>query len=241
MEDSIPPSVEKVIKQEYKKREDSVAAAVDGQANISTKRESIRGRQSARKLHRSHTISLLENTKSFYRKKVLFLPTPFDIFSRDVANLLKTVLTLEGHIPSQCCFDRDVSQPYMYGDRYKWIETVLGDYDKILIFLCFTTLGVESRSVSMVDDILEHLLLTRTRPHCKVAFLHLTDSSDDLESGHHGDSFHLSNMESYIDFLAGVLKYCGRDSETEPDLMHRLINCETSKHFIGLVGINNTK
>lgn len=236
MEDAIPPSVEKVIKQEYKKREDS--ATPDGQASVNSKRESIRGRPSARKLHRSHTITLLENTKSFYRKKVLFMPTPFDIFSRDVANLLKTVLTLEGHIPSQCCFDRDVSQKYMYGDRYKWIETVLGDYDKIVIFLCFTTLGVESRSVSMVDDILEHLLLSRTRPHCKVAFLHLTDNSDDLECGHHGDSFHLSNMDSYIDFLAGVLNYCGRDSE--PDMMHRLINCETSKHFLRLIGISNT-
>lgn len=225
--------VDKVIKKEYLKRVDSMSS--EGQTSMAS---SVRG-QNVRKLHRSVTVALLENTETFYRKKILFLPTPFDTFSRDATNLLKAVFTLELNIPTQCCFDRDVYQQYMTSNRYEWIENHLGDYDRILIFLCFTTIRGENRESSMVSDVLDHILLSRIRPHCKVAFLHLTDSSENLEKNHHGDSFHLSDKSSYTNFVGEVLNYCGRNPFSEPDLLYRLTNCETSKHFMGYIGIRN--
>lgn len=225
--------VDKVIKREYLKRVDSMSSEGQSSTGSATRAQNVR------KLHRSVTVALLENTETFYRKKILFLPTPFDTFSRDATNLLKAVFTLELSIPTQCCYDRDVYQQYMTSNRYKWIETYLGDYDRILVFLCFTTIRGQAKGVSILDDVLDHLLLTRIRPHCKVAFLHLTDSSENLEKNHHGDSFHLSDKDSFTDFVGEVLNYCGRNPLSEPDLLYRLTNCETSKHFLRYIGIRN--
>ncbi|XP_045177505.2 uncharacterized protein LOC123537782 [Mercenaria mercenaria] len=228
--------VQKAMKREYIKRVDSVSS--DGQGQPSSTSSSIR-RQNVRKLHRCMTIALLERTESFYRKKILFLPSPFDTFSRDATSLLKAVFTLELSIPTQCCFDRDVYQKYMTCDKTNWIETVLSDYDRIVIFLCFTTIHGEARGRPMVEDMLEQLHISKSKPLCKVTFLHLTDSSENFESNHHGDSFHLSDKDSYESFISEMLSYCGRNPDTEPDLLYRLTNCETSRHFLRFIGIKS--
>ncbi|XP_045178742.2 uncharacterized protein LOC123538594 isoform X2 [Mercenaria mercenaria] len=223
--------VDQVIKREYRKHVDSISSSDVQFANIA---RSLRG-QTARKLHRSITMALLENMESFDRKKILFLPTPFDTFSRDATNLLKTVFTLELSIPTQCCFDRDVNKRYRTGDRYKWIESILGDFDRIVIFLCFTKIRGQTGD-SAVEGLLDHLPLSKVRPHCKVAFLHITDSSESLEKNHHGDCFHLSDKNSYEVFVGAVLKYCGRNPLAEQDLMARLTNCKASRHFLRFIG-----
>ncbi|XP_053386695.1 uncharacterized protein LOC123543729 [Mercenaria mercenaria] len=224
--------VDVVIKREYRKRVDSMSSS-DGQSTVTT--SSFRG-QTVRQLHRSMTVALLENTESFYRKKILFLPTPFDTFSRDATNLLKAVFTLELSIPTECCFDREVFQRYMTGNRYNWIETILGDYDRIVVFLCFTTIRGQICK-SIIEDVLDHLSVSKIKPYCTVCFLHITDSSENLEKNHHGESFHLSDKISYKNFMGEVLKYCDRNPDAEPDLLYRLTNCEASRHFVRFIGM----
>lgn len=196
------------------------------------------------KLHRCVTLALLENTDdALYRKRVLILPRPYDSFSRDATNLLKTVFTMEGGIPSHCCFDRDIYQQYITGDKYEWIEQTLADRNRILVFLCFTSISIDIKCNSMVVDILEHLRLTRIKPHqfCKVVFLHITDSNDNLANHYHGDSFHMQNAHSYGEFIENILSYCGKNPDTESAFIQQLIRCDASKHFLKFVGVKPLK
>lgn len=191
------------------------------------------------KLRKCVTMALLEDTDPFYKRRIVFLPTPFDHYSRDVAGLLKNVFTDEAGIASECCFERQIFQEYMTGDRRKWIETLLSDHNKILIFLCFTSLCLESKHDSMVTDVLDRLLITTGKSHrmCKVVLIHLTDSPDSVQRNHHGDSFHINNTESYSRFIGNVLSYCGKTPDNNPDMVHTLSTCKASKHFLRLIGI----
>jgi hypothetical protein len=108
-----------------------------------------------------------------------------------------------------------------------------------VIFLCFTTIHGEAKGRPIVEDVLEHLLISKPRPHCKVAFLHLTDSSENFEKNHHGDSFHVMDKVSYEAFISEMFNYCGRNPDSEPELVYRLTNCETSRHFLRFIGIKS--
>ncbi|XP_053386228.1 uncharacterized protein LOC123538576 isoform X2 [Mercenaria mercenaria] len=197
-------------------------------------------------MRRSITMALLEETDLFYKKRILFLPIPFDHFTNDVTKILKSVFMETAGVPSQCCFDRKIFQEYMTGDRFKWIENVLGDHDKILIFLCFTSVSVErtgTKRDSMADEILDNILITKVKSHrlCKVIFLYLTDSADSVQKVGDiaTDSFHISSTDCYVNFVGNVMNFCGRNPEENPDLIRRISSCEASRHFLRFIGIND--
>lgn len=192
-------------------------------------------------MRRSITMALLEDTDPFYKKRILFLPIPFDHYTNDVVKILKSVFIDEGGIPSQCCFDRKVYQGYMESDPFKWIENVLSDHDKILVFLCFTSLNVErtAKRDSMAEFILENLLFTKVKSHrlCKVILLHLIDSPENVREHDIGDSFHICDHKSYVNFVKDVLNVCGRNPDECPEITNRLSNCKASKHFLSFIGV----
>lgn len=192
-----------------------------------------------KRIRRSITRALLEDIDPLYKKKILFLPIPFDHYSRDATFLLKRIFTKDAGIISQCCFDRDVYSQYVTGDRYKWMENILGDHDRILIFLCFTSLCNNAKYDDMVQSILHSLLLTRVMSHrlCKVFFLHLIDNRDNIRRNHHGEHFHIGSETDYFEFVSSVLSYCGRNSEETSDLKQRVSTCKHSKQFLQLIGV----
>lgn len=199
------------------------------------------------RLQRSATMALLETTDPLDRKKILFLPSIWDQFSRDVTMLLKRVFTEGAKITAQCCYDRDIYQQYMTGDKYKWIETILGDRDKIVVFLCFTKLGTKEKyadEIDIVEDVLSHLLRTRNVSHllCKVVYLHLTDSEDShLEQNHHGDSYRISSKESLSPFLKDTLTNCGLRPDKAVPLAKTLFESTQSAKFLSFIGIGERK
>ncbi|KAH3751754.1 hypothetical protein DPMN_186323 [Dreissena polymorpha] len=74
-----------------------------------------------RKLQRSVTQALLQNMSS-NSTSILLLPLPFDQFTRDIVELLGTVLSMEANIPTRYSFDRDVQTEY-FRDAKLYIET----------------------------------------------------------------------------------------------------------------------
>lgn len=227
------PPAEDVIVTLYRRRIDSISS------NGSKSNGSSAKVQNFKQLHRSATMALLENTEATYRKKIMILPTPFDSYSRDATNYLKSVFTLDANIPSQCCFDRDIYSQYLTGNRQNWIEQLLSDIDRVLIFLCFTRLKSElSRDNFILEDILGHLLLSKPRPLCKVVFLHVTDSSDHLEISHHGQSFHLSQPGDYSVFISEILSFTGRNPDSFPDLFRNVKTGIASQQFLQYIGIS---
>ncbi|XP_045177839.2 uncharacterized protein LOC123537951 isoform X3 [Mercenaria mercenaria] len=212
-----------------------------------TPEKTIKDRGSnVRTMRKSVTMALLEDTDPFYKKKILFLPKPFDTFTHEVTKRLKSVFENEVGVLSQCCYDRSVYKHYMTGDRHKWIENVLGDHDKILIFLCFTSLSTEcvaGKYETMVEEILDYLVLSKVKSPrlCKVLFLYLTDSSKNVQKKHCGDVFHISNSDSYKYFLCDVLNYCVRNLDEYPDFVFKILNCKASKVFLRYIGIRERK
>lgn len=197
------------------------------------------------KMRKSVTMALLEDTNPFYKKKILFLPIPFDHFTNEVAKILKTIFSNEAGVFCQCCYDRNVYKHYMTCDRIKWIDTVLGDHDKILIFLCFKSLCtdmIDGKNKSMVEEVLDRLLLSKVESPrlCKVIFLYLTDSSENVQRMHYGDVFHINNPETFSMFVCDVMSFCGRRIDEYPHVIESVLNCSSSKHFLRYTGIKRT-
>ncbi|KAL4227582.1 hypothetical protein ACF0H5_013025 [Mactra antiquata] len=239
---TVQTPVKEVIKKAYIKRMDSYTS--DGQSPTKqTKPVKVAKTRDIRKLHKCVTVALLEHTDELYRKRILVLPRPYDSFSRDATNLLKTVFTMEGGIPSQCCFDRDVYSQFITGDKHQWIQQTLSDRNRILIFLCFTSIVRDIKCNTMVTDILDHLVLSRVNSpiFCKVIFLYITDNSDNLSKYHHGDSYYINHAHSYRNFVENVLCFCGKNADTDSMLIHQLITCDASTHFLKFVGVENIK
>lgn len=196
------------------------------------------------KMRKSVTMALLEDTDPFYKKRILFLPIPFDHFTNEVTKILKSIFTNEAGLFSQCCYDRNVHKHFMTGDRVKWISNILADHDKILVFLCFTSVYTEQvvgKDATMVDEILDRLVLTNLKVQpptlCKVVFLYLTDRLDNVQSKHYGDIFHISNSETFSKFICNVMNFCGRSKETYPEMINKILKSSLSKHFLHFVGI----
>ncbi|XP_052812393.1 uncharacterized protein LOC128239965 isoform X3 [Mya arenaria] len=79
---------------------------------------------SGKKLQRSVTQAMLQDLDES-KFSILLLTLPFDQYTRDVTELLRNVLSIEGGIPSQCCFDPDVLSDYQT-NRYACIEEITG-------------------------------------------------------------------------------------------------------------------
>lgn len=194
-------------------------------------------------MRKSITMALLEETDPFYKKRILFLPIPFDHFTNDVTKILKSVFTDDAGIPSQCCFDRKIFQEYMTGDKYKWLDNVLSDHDKILIFICFTSINLDKTDVkrdSMAEEVLDNLLSTKVKSHrlCKVVLLYLTDSPNSVQKvGDVGtDSYHINSEVCYAKFVGNVMNFCGRNPETNQALIKKITQSQASKHFLTFIG-----
>ncbi|XP_060554475.1 uncharacterized protein LOC132715475 isoform X2 [Ruditapes philippinarum] len=194
-------------------------------------------------MRKSITMALLEDTDPFYKKRILFLPIPFDHFTNEVTKILKSVFMDEAGIPSQCCFDRKIFQEYMTGDKFKWLDNVLSDHDKILIFICFTSINpdkVDVKRDSMAEEVLDNLLSTKVKSHrlCKVVLLYLTDSPNSVQNVGDivTDSFHINSATCYANFVGNVMNFCGRNPEANSALIKRITNSQASKHFLSFIG-----
>jgi hypothetical protein len=194
-------------------------------------------------MRKSITMALLEDTDPFYKKRILFLPIPFDHFTNEVTKILKSVFMDDAGIPSQCCFDRKIFQEYMTGDKFKWLDNVLSDHDKILIFICFTSINpdkVDVKRDSMAEEVLDNLLSTKVKSHrlCKVVLLYLTDSPNSVQNVGDivTDSFHINSATCYANFVGNVMNFCGRNPEANSSLIKRITNSQASKHFLSFIG-----
>ncbi|WAR10194.1 hypothetical protein MAR_035270 [Mya arenaria] len=198
---------------------------------------------SGKKLQRSVTQAMLEDLDES-NCSILFLTLPFDQYTRDVTELLRNVLSIEGGIPSQCCFDPDVLSDYQ-ANRFAFIEEITGNTNKILIFVFLTTLSYGTKEEKLIHDLLNHCLLKqRITPQCKVVFLHLTDDDSRLETRYHGQHIHLKHDNAYKKFLSVILRECGinvdeRDEDSE--LPKRMLSCSATKHLYHLLSYNGDK
>ncbi|XP_052812473.1 uncharacterized protein LOC128240028 isoform X2 [Mya arenaria] len=198
---------------------------------------------SGKKLQRSVTQAMLENLDES-KCSILFLTLPFDQYTRDVTELLRNVLSIEGGIPSQCCFDPDVLSDYQT-NRFAFIEEITGNTNKILVFVFLTTLSYGTKEEKLIHDLLNHCLLKqRIIPQCKVVFLHLTDDNSRLETRYHGQHIHLKHDNAYKKFLSVILRECGinvdeRDKDSE--LPKRMLSCSATKHLYQLLSYNGDK
>ncbi|XP_052812468.1 uncharacterized protein LOC128240027 isoform X1 [Mya arenaria] len=198
---------------------------------------------SGKKLQRSVTQAMLEDLDES-NCSILFLTLPFDQYTRDVTELLRNVLSIEGGIPSQCCFDSDVLSDYQ-ANRFAFIEEITGNTNKILIFVFLTTLSYGTKEEKLIHDLLNHCLLKqRIIPQCKVVFLHLTDDDSRLETRYHGQHIHLKHDNAYKKFLSVILRECGinvdeRDEDSE--LPKRMLSCSATKHLYHLLSYNGDK
>ncbi|WAR10195.1 hypothetical protein MAR_035271 [Mya arenaria] len=198
---------------------------------------------SGKKLQRSVTQAMLENLDES-KCSILFLTLPFDQYTRDVTELLRNVLSIEGGIPSQCCFDPDVLSDYQT-NRFAFIEEITGNTNKILVFVFLTTLSYGTKEEKLIHDLLNHCLLKqRIIPQCKVVFLHLTDDDSRLETRYHGQHIHLKHDNAYKKFLSVILRECGinvdeRDEDSE--LPKRMLSCSATKHLYQLLSYNGDK
>lgn len=207
------------------------------------------GKPVIKAMRKSVTMALLEDTNPFYKKKILFLPKPYDHFTHEATKILKFIFDKEAGITSQCCYDRAIHKHYMTSNRDKWINNMLGDHDRILIFLCFKSLSAppnDEKYEPMANEILDNLLLPNVTIArlCKIVFLYFTESPKHIEKKHHGDNFHIHDANSYKEFVCDVLNYCGRSKEEYPDVVNKILHCRASMHFlkyIGMTGSSNSK
>ncbi|WAR10220.1 hypothetical protein MAR_035296, partial [Mya arenaria] len=129
---------------------------------------------SGKMFQRSVTQAMLEDLDE-NKCSILFLTLTFDQYTRDVIELLRNVLSIEGGIPSQCCFVPDVLSDYQT-NRFAFIEKMTGNTNKILLFVFLTTLSYGTKEEKLIHDLLNHCLFKqRIIPQCKVVFLYLTD------------------------------------------------------------------
>ncbi|KAL4217537.1 hypothetical protein ACF0H5_023986 [Mactra antiquata] len=218
------------------------ATKTSGTTNAITKTARGDGRKIPR-LQRSATMALLEVTDPMYRKKVLLLPSVWDLFSRNMTDLLKQLFTKEAGVTAQCCYDRDVHQQYFTSDKYKWIEHILGDRDKIIVLLCFTNLDIKNKrsdNIDMCADVVSQLHQTKNISHifCKVIYLHLTDSSaQQLARSYHGDSYRLNTEETFGIFLRDVMTHCGLNPNRATALVQTLIQSGYAQGFLSYIGL----
>ncbi|XP_052234494.1 uncharacterized protein LOC127847021 [Dreissena polymorpha] len=187
-----------------------------------------------RKLQRSVTQALLQNMSS-NSTSILLLPLPFDQFTRDIVELLGTVLSMEANIPTRYSFDRDVQAEY-FRDAKLYIEKLCSDINKLLIFVCVTNLAnlptnKSEDPTSLINDLLRAMDVKRLPPKCKIVFLHLTDDDKTLQNKYHGLDIHIKQENSFERFLAEVLKECGKSSE-ENNLLNKMVTCDASKQFV---------
>ncbi|XP_052233000.1 uncharacterized protein LOC127845870 isoform X2 [Dreissena polymorpha] len=187
-----------------------------------------------RKLQRSVTQALLQNMDST-STSILLLPLPFDQFTRDIVELLGTVLTMEADIPTRYCFDRDVQAEY-FRDAHAYISDVCSDQTKLLIFVCVThlanlPLNKSEEPISLINDLLRAIDVQNIEPMCKIVFLHLTDDDKMLKNKYHGLDIHIKQENSFERFLAVVLKECGKNAE-DNNLLNKLVTCEAAEHFV---------
>ena len=174
---------------------------------------------------------------------LLLLPLPYDTYTRDLASVLQTVFTIEGDIPSQCSFDKDVLNAYLTG-KYEWIENICGNRNKILILVFLTTKSHGAREDNLIYELLQHCLKQRIVPLCKVVFLHLTDDDTKVDTIYHGQHIHLKQDNAYDRFLCAILSECGKDVEGNQENSEKFQNmrkCDASKHFLKLVSNDDEK
>jgi hypothetical protein len=196
-------------------------------------------------IRKSVTMALLEDTNPFYKKKILFLPKPYDHFTHEATKILKFIFDKEAGITSQCCYDRSIHKHYMTSNRDRWINNVLGDHDRILIFLCFKSLSAppnEEKYEPMVDEILDNLLLSKVASTrlCKIVFLYFTESSKNIQKKHHGDNFHIHDTSSFQNFVCDVLNFCGRSQDQYSDMIYKILHCQASGHFLKYIGLTGS-
>ncbi|WAR10191.1 hypothetical protein MAR_035267 [Mya arenaria] len=198
---------------------------------------------SGKKLQRSFTQAMLEDLDES-KCSILFLTLPFDQYTRDVTELLRNVLSIEGGIPSQCCFDSDVLSDY-HTNGFAFIEEITGNTNKILVFVFLTTLSYGTKEEKLIHDLLNHCLLKqRIIPQCKVVFLHLTDDDSRLETRYHGQHIHLKHDNAYKKFLSVILRECGINVDKrneDSELPKRMLSCSASKHLYHLLSYNGDK
>ncbi|XP_052814873.1 uncharacterized protein LOC128241817 isoform X3 [Mya arenaria] len=198
---------------------------------------------SGKKLQRSVTQAMLEDMDES-NCSILFLTLPFDQYTRDVTELLRNVLSIEGGIPSQCCFDPDVLSDYQI-NRFTFIEEITGNTNKILVFVFLTTLSYGTKEEKLIHDLLNHCLLKqRIIPQCKVVFLHLTDDNSRLETRYHGQHIHLKNDNASKKFLSVILRECAinvDERNEDSELLKRMLSCSATKHLYQLLSYNGDK
>ncbi|KAH3747961.1 hypothetical protein DPMN_182397 [Dreissena polymorpha] len=187
-----------------------------------------------RKLQRSVTQALLQNMDST-STSILLLPLPFDQFTRDIVELLGTVLTMEADIPTRYCFDRDVQTEYLR-DSNAYISDICSDQKRLLIFVCVTNLAnlptyKSEEPTGLINDLLRAIDVQNTEPVCKIVFLHLTDDDKILQNKYHGLDIHIKHENSFERFLAVVLKECGKSVDGN-NLLNKLVTSEASEHFV---------
>lgn len=185
-------------------------------------------------LHKSATNNILE-ILGHESKCILLLPYPYDSFTRDLVNLLKTIFTAEGNIPSTCCFDPDVIAQYS-SDKSGWIERTLSDSKKIVIFLCLTSIDENSTSDCVVDNLLNQCKIERDDPKCHVLFLHVTDNVKDLENRYHGTDIHVKHENALESFLSAILQACGKDTDSDQDVLEAMLESDAVKHLLKFIG-----
>ncbi|XP_052812391.1 uncharacterized protein LOC128239965 isoform X1 [Mya arenaria] len=198
---------------------------------------------SGKKLQRSVTQAMLQDLDES-KFSILLLTLPFDQYTRDVTELLRNVLSIEGGIPSQCCFDPDVLSDYQT-NRYACIEEITGNTNKILVFVFLTTLSYGTKEEKLIHDLLNHCLLKqRIIPQCKVVFLHLTDDDSKLDTRYHGQHIHLKHENAYQKFLSVILQECGItvDERIEDnELLKNMLSCSASERLYHLLSYNGDK
>ncbi|XP_052814550.1 uncharacterized protein LOC128241587 isoform X1 [Mya arenaria] len=198
---------------------------------------------SGKKLQRSVTQAMLEDLDES-KCSIIFLTLPFDQYTRDVTELLRNVLSIEGGIPSQCCFDPDVLSDYQT-NRFAFLEEITGNTNKILVFVFLTTLSYGTKEEKLIHDLLNHCLLKqRIIPQCKVVFLHLTDDDSRLETRYHGQHIHLKHDNAYKKFLSVILRECGinvDERNVDSELHKRMLSCSATKHLYQLLSYNGDK
>ncbi|XP_052815023.1 uncharacterized protein LOC128241925 [Mya arenaria] len=163
---------------------------------------------SGKMFQRSVTQAMLEDLDE-NKCSILFLTLTFDQYTRDVIELLRNVLSIEGGIPSQCCFVPDVLSDYQT-NRFAFIEKMTGNTNKILLFVFLTTLSYGTKEEKLIHDLLNHCLFKqRIIPQCKVVFLYLTDDDSKQDTRYHGKHIHLKHENAYQNFLSVILRECG--------------------------------
>lgn len=186
------------------------------------------------KLHKSVTAVMLEHL-GHDSNSVLLLPVPFDQFTRDIVNLLKTVLTCEGNIPSVCCFDQDVQCQYNRKEDV-WVKKIASDSKKIVIFVCLLSIDEVVKEDPVIYKLLECFHKRNTPPSCHVLFLHVTDHVKDLQKQYHGIDIHIKHDKSYESFLRAILEGCGKDPDQESEMLETMLNSQSTEQFFKHIG-----